>query len=1116
MRRGINMQKTSIIILTYNNLEYNKQCIESIRRFSDENSYEIVVVDNNSTDGTVEWLKDQHDIKTIFNKENVGFPKGCNQGIELADEENDILLLNNDTIVTPNWLKNLATCLYSSKDIGAVGAVTNSCSYYQAITTTYSNIEEMISFAQSYNNSNKSMWEQRVKLVGFCMLIKRTVINKVGLLDTRFSPGNFEDDDLSFRIISAGYKLMLCKDTFIHHFGSTSFKTNPESYNNLIKENSRKFEEKWGFNVGYSTFIRNDIISQINCTKEKVINVLEVGCGCGATLLKIKDIFKNARLYGVEINPNTAKIASESVEIVGYDIENDTLTCELDTFDYIIMADVLEHLRNPWDVLKRIRQYLKRDGHIIASIPNIMHFSIIRNLLKGIWRYEESGILDKTHLRFFTLNEINNMFSDSGFYNMKYSGNILEKNNDDVKFLENISLLIDEGNLKSQIEVYQYIISADKISEKSEMPEVVRNIEHGYDLDNNMDKLLGFDTSEIIEYIISESSNSISLLNLIAITLYENEIYEDVLLYLNKSFELDRTNTDTITYLAQILDAFGEKEISMKYYQMLNKERTNKDFFPKQSETEKSPNVCEIDINYIIDKSCDVRGVERMNIGKNVVVQKDCWLNIAFDKPNCQYMIEIGQGTNIGRRSIISAANKISIGNKVLFGPNVLISDHNHQYNQIGIPIMEQGIDKITNIVTIGDGCWIGTNSVIVGNVSIGKNSVIAANSIVNKNIPAYCVAAGNPAKVVKCFDIETGRWVNVKSEDQLKDLISKRDDLLDYCIPITYLKSMQVEVSSICNLKCPQCFNNIDGHINQIMPRSLWNEKIRPYLNQIKDIHLVGIGEPLLCKDLFCFIEESKENNVTVHTTSNLQLVSEEIAKKIVLSGLDELSFSCDGVSDETYEKIRINGKFDKLKNSLELINKFKKEFNSKTPRLVLNFGASKVNIEELPEIVDFAVENNVDQIMAYHNIIYNETLKDESLYHYKELSDYMFTKAYEKAKIRGIEIFMPGLFSNPIKRCNSGIYCGYPFQHLWIYSDGRVGPCCMDFPNRLILGDLNNNSIEEIWNSKPILNLRKQLAIKPSDTCNFCVQHGKMDISDKRYFFRFKDSDTYTKTLE
>ncbi|MEM5687388.1 hypothetical protein AAHB49_17780 [Bacillus cereus] len=98
---------------------------------------------------------------------------------------------------------------------------------------------------------------------------KKEVIDKIGLLDERFSPGNFEDDDYSFRIRREGYKLILCKDTFIHHFGNTSFKEVAVNYNSLLEENSKKFEEKWGFNSSYSTNIRTDIINLIDVPKDK-------------------------------------------------------------------------------------------------------------------------------------------------------------------------------------------------------------------------------------------------------------------------------------------------------------------------------------------------------------------------------------------------------------------------------------------------------------------------------------------------------------------------------------------------------------------------------------------------------------------------------------------------------------------------------------------------------------------------------------------------------------------------------------------------------------------------------------------------------------------------------
>ena len=176
-------RKTSIIILTYNNLDKTKDCIESIRKYTDKDSYEIIVVDNNSTDDTKLFLEEQDDIKVIFNESNVGFPMGCNIGIANAEETYDILLLNNDTIVTKNWLSNLKKCLYSDEKIGAVGAVSNNGANLQGVDFTYNDFDEMQNLASKNNISDVKKWEEKVCLIGYCLLIKREVMDQLNGLD---------------------------------------------------------------------------------------------------------------------------------------------------------------------------------------------------------------------------------------------------------------------------------------------------------------------------------------------------------------------------------------------------------------------------------------------------------------------------------------------------------------------------------------------------------------------------------------------------------------------------------------------------------------------------------------------------------------------------------------------------------------------------------------------------------------------------------------------------------------------------------------------------------------------------------------------------------------------
>lgn len=978
---NINVNKVSIVILTYNNLDYTKVCVDSIRKYNDKNTYELIIVDNNSTDGTVEWIKEQTDIKCILNDVNEGFPRGCNQGIEIAEKENDIFLLNNDTVIMPNSIFNLRMGLYSSKDVGATGPVSNSVSYYQQVNIEAKEFGDYLKFALENNISNENEYEERLKLVGFAMLIKRSVLDKIGFLDEIFTPGNFEDDDISLRMIEQGYKLILCKDTYIHHFGSVSFSLDLDNYNNILNDNMEKFKVKWGFSSSYSMIIRYDIINKIDFEKLKNkdnIKILEVGCACGATLLKIKNLLPKAKLYGVELDQNTSRISNCIAKVKNSNIETEELGYDYEYFDLIILPDVLEHLVDPWTTLTNMKRYLKKNGQIIASIPNVMHISVVESLLSGSWTYQSAGILDKTHLRFFTLSGIQDLFKKVGFDNL------------DIEYTT--VTLTDNQKIKVRRMAYEN----------------------------------GVDESQYIayQYIVSNCT--------------QNNII-------------------------------------------------------------KSSQFVGVNKNYYIDNSADIRGIENMMFGNNVIVDKDCWINIVERRAGDEILIKIGDNSHIGRRTTISAANKIEIGKNVIFGPNVLISDHNHEYKNIDIPISNQGIDSSKNVLIIGDDSWIGTNSVIIGNVKIGKHSVVAANSVVLKDIPDYCMAAGNPAKVIKIFDSVKNEWIRVNKEKEIERLEKNHLDIKD-------LKSIQVEVSSICNLDCPQCFNKIKGHKSKIISNTLWKYKIRPILNGLTDIHLVGIGEPLLCKEFFSYVKECVDLGITVHTTSNMQLVDKGIAKNIIQSGIKFLSFSCDGSSEETYNKIRVKGELSKLIKNVKMINELKKEYNSDFPKLILNFGAINSNIEELPDILYLAKELKVESVIAYHDIIYVNEMENESLFYNQKKSDFFFKKAIKIADEIGVNLFYPGLFSNTINGSwrKGDRYCNYPFAHLWIYSDGRVGPCCMDFPNRIILGDLNDNSLEEIWNSNEMIKLRESMSREPYDVCKYCANHCKINLSEKKFLIK------------
>lgn len=412
------IRKTSIIILTYNNLEYNKNCIESIRKYTKQGTYEIIVVDNDSKDGTREWLKTQNDLKVILNDYNAGFPEGCNIGIALASQAYDILLLNNDTVVTPRWLENLQTCLYSEEHIGAVGAVCNQNENLQGVDVVCGNQDEMMLFAEKNNVSCSSRWEEKIFLIGFCILIKREVMDKIGTLDEIYSPGYVEDNDLSLRIISEGYKLMLCHDAFVYHYLGTAFRKDLKKFYSVLYANRDKFKNKWGFETILFDEIRFDLIKIIDkADKNKEMNILEIGCGLGVTLLKIKKDFPNTKLYGVEPNEKIAKITKHVARISTQKIGVFPLEFPEEHFDYILIGNYLENIDNPEQFLIGLKKYLKKGGYIIGAIQNIMHYSVFRNILKGNWLYAQGDTLKKNNQNFFTLNDITKIFINCGYGN---------------------------------------------------------------------------------------------------------------------------------------------------------------------------------------------------------------------------------------------------------------------------------------------------------------------------------------------------------------------------------------------------------------------------------------------------------------------------------------------------------------------------------------------------------------------------------------------------------------------------------------------------------------------------------------------------------------------------
>jgi O-antigen biosynthesis protein len=148
----------------------------------------------------------------------------------------------------------------------------------------------------------------------------------------------------------------------------------------------------------------------------KVNRVLEVGCGSGETLSAIKSRFPHSIAVGIELCESAAKLASPKVDLLlNLDIEKAESRLSLGQFDTILLLDVLEHLKDPWTTLESlVRDNLCVGGTVITSIPNARNHALVIQLLLGDFRYVQEGVLDKTHLRFFTKKSMSRLIEESG------------------------------------------------------------------------------------------------------------------------------------------------------------------------------------------------------------------------------------------------------------------------------------------------------------------------------------------------------------------------------------------------------------------------------------------------------------------------------------------------------------------------------------------------------------------------------------------------------------------------------------------------------------------------------------------------------------------------------
>ena len=400
----VDVPRTAIVILSYNTKKETQECMESIRSHCAPGTYELIVVDNASSDGSAAWLGQLADIKLLCNTVNQGFPAGCNQGIGLAGVDSDIWLLNSDTLVPEYALFWLQMGLYETEQIGACGSMSNFCPNYQNIeedNVTAANYQE---YVRRHPVLPANPYEKKTWLVGFSLLLKRRALDAIGLLDERFSPGNFEDTDLGYRLAEAGFSQLLCKNSFVFHYGSRSFGRKKEQFDRLMRVNRQKFIEKWQLHPSRYSYLKTWEIGQIVKGREERFRVLDIGCGTGASLARIQYLFPKSETVGIERQPQAAKLARTVAEVLCADITELAEDAFAEAaFDVILTGGIWEHVADAVQLIGKVCRWLKPEGMVTGSFYNALH-PFRQGIPENLMEYD-IGICDPAHLKFAAAEE---------------------------------------------------------------------------------------------------------------------------------------------------------------------------------------------------------------------------------------------------------------------------------------------------------------------------------------------------------------------------------------------------------------------------------------------------------------------------------------------------------------------------------------------------------------------------------------------------------------------------------------------------------------------------------------------------------------------------------------
>jgi len=288
---------------------------------------------------------------------------------------------------------------------------------------------------------------------------------------------------------------------------------------------------------------------------------------------------------------------------------------------------------------------------------------------------------------------------------------------------------------------------------------------------------------------------------------------------------------------------------------------------------------------------------------------------------------------------------------------------------------------------------------------------------------------------------------------------------------------TVSIEPTTSCNLGCTQCpsglrqFTRPTGSLDM----GLLSKTIDQLSRNLLHLILYFQGEPYLNPHFFHFVEYARENRIFTSTSTNAHFLTEKHAEKTVLCGLDKIIISMDGMDQKTYSDYRVGGDLEKVKVGIQNLVNAKQKLKSKTPFIELQFIVFSTNEHQIPDIKAFAKQSGVDRLV----------FKSAQIYDFKE-SHFLIPKESKHARYAQDENGKWVIKSKLPNRCFR------MWQGCVITWDGKVVPCCFDKDASHQLGDMQEESFNEIWRGQEYRSFRQQIfkQRKSVDICSNCTE--------------------------